>query len=59
MPVNVLVEEEMAPLLSDAIQVPPLRLCSYLLFAFSFYTHNVCTDHLRQRNAFGHWAPLH
>ncbi len=23
-------------------------------FAFSFYTYNVCTDHLRQKNTFGH-----
>ncbi len=30
-----------------------------LTFAFSFYTHNVCTDHLRQRNTFGHWTSLH
>ncbi len=30
-----------------------------LTFDFSFYTHNVCTDHLRQRYTLGHWKPLH
>ncbi len=29
------------------------------IFTFSFYTHNVCTDYLRQKNTFGHWTPLH
>ncbi len=29
------------------------------IFAFSSYTHNVCTDCLRQKNTFGHWTPLH
>ncbi len=24
------------------------------IFTFSFYTHNVCTDYLRQKNTFGH-----
>ncbi len=34
-------------------------LFTFLLsFAFSFYTHNISTDHLRQRNTFGHWTPL-
>ncbi len=30
-----------------------------LTFDFSFYTHNVCTDHLRQMYTLGHWKPLH
>ncbi len=30
-----------------------------LTFDFSFYTHNVCTDHLRQKYTLGHWKPLH
>ncbi len=29
------------------------------IFTFSFYTHNVCTDYLWQKNTFGHWTPLH
>ncbi len=29
------------------------------IFTFSFYTHNVCTIYIRQKNTFGHWTPLH
>ncbi len=29
------------------------------IFAFPSYTHNICTDCLRQKNTFGHWTPLH
>ncbi len=29
------------------------------IFTFSLYTHNVCTDYLRQKNTFRHWTPLH
>ncbi len=30
-----------------------------LIFKFSFCTHNVGTDHLRQKYTLGHWKPLH
>ncbi len=37
-----------------------MLLFTFLLaFDFSFYTHNVGTDHLRQRYTLGHWKPLH
>ncbi len=26
------------------------------IFTLSFYTDNVCTDYLRQKNTFGHWT---
>ncbi len=29
------------------------------IFTFSFYTLNVCTIYLWQKNTFGHWTPLH
>ncbi len=29
------------------------------IFTFAFYTYNVCTINIRQKNTFGHWTPLH
>ncbi len=26
------------------------------IFTFSFYTHNICTDYLRQKKIFGRWT---
>ncbi len=28
----------------------------FTYICFLFYTHNVCIDHIRQRNTFGHWT---
>ncbi len=37
-----------------------MLLFTFLLtFDFYFYTHNVGTDHLRQKYTLGHWKPLH
>ncbi len=47
----------------STLGMAPLNVCFNILFlrifTFSFYTHNVCTIYIRQKNTFGHWAPLH